>query len=68
MDWSENGIGRCASCISKLGALSRSSTTTANTPGAPHAFSSPWYMDANSAGKKIVTECLKHFFGGMVLR
>lgn len=41
--WSvEPGMGRCASCISKLGALSRSSTA-ANTPGA--GFSPAWVMD-----------------------
>ncbi|CAH1400275.1 unnamed protein product, partial [Nezara viridula] len=41
--WSmEPGMGRCASCISKLGAMSRSSTA-ANTPAA--AFSPAWVMD-----------------------
>ncbi|XP_073991407.1 uncharacterized protein isoform X3 [Rhodnius prolixus] len=38
----EPGLGRCASCISKLGAMSRSSTA-ANTPGA--GFSPAWVMD-----------------------
>lgn len=45
--WSAAGnvsLERCMSCISKLGALSRSSTA-ALTPGAKH-FSPAWTMDA----------------------
>lgn len=45
--WNGNGnvmLERCMSCISKLGALSRSSTA-ALTPGAKH-FSPAWTMEA----------------------
>ncbi|XP_045774631.1 uncharacterized protein LOC123873693 [Maniola jurtina] len=45
--WNGNGnvmLERCMSCMSKLGALSRSSTA-ALTPGAKH-FSPAWTMDA----------------------
>ncbi|XP_013193751.1 uncharacterized protein LOC106137463 [Amyelois transitella] len=47
--WNASGnvtLERCMSCISKLGALSRSSTA-ALTPGAKH-FSPAWTMDAVS--------------------
>uniref|UniRef100_A0A1B6CQJ2 Uncharacterized protein n=2 Tax=Clastoptera arizonana TaxID=38151 RepID=A0A1B6CQJ2_9HEMI len=40
----ENSLERCASCISKLGALSRSSTT-ANTPGT--GFMPAWTIENN---------------------
>lgn len=54
----EPGLGRCASCISKLGAMSRSSTA-ANTPGA--GFSPAWVMDNpnNCHGKLFVCLMLK---------
>lgn len=42
----ESALERCASCISKLGALSRSSTA-ANTPGT--GFSPAWTMETSSA-------------------
>ncbi|KAG8327127.1 Protein Dok-7 [Homalodisca vitripennis] len=43
----DNSMGRCTSCISKLGALSRSSTVT-NTPGS--GFTPAWTMDTDSLG------------------
>nr|XP_026487996.1 uncharacterized protein LOC113394791 isoform X1 [Vanessa tameamea] len=54
--WNGNGnvmLERCMSCISKLGALSRSSTA-ALTPGAKH-FSPAWTMEAVNETHNEVT-------------
>ncbi|KAL1123046.1 hypothetical protein AAG570_002134, partial [Ranatra chinensis] len=48
----EAGLGRCASCISKLGAMSRSSTA-ANTPAT--GFSPAWIMETSSVSRKFIT-------------
>lgn len=55
--WNGNGnvmLERCMSCISKLGALSRSSTA-ALTPGAKH-FSPAWTMEALDESEVGTTE------------
>lgn len=60
--WNGNGnvmLERCMSCISKLGALSRSSTA-ALTPGAKH-FSPAWTMEAVD---ETHTEAIVHDTGG----
>ncbi|XP_024086265.1 uncharacterized protein LOC106668392 [Cimex lectularius] len=52
----DRGIGRCASCISKLGAMSRSSTA-ANTPGGA-GLNPAWVMDsASHGGRSSVVNC-----------
>jgi len=48
----ETALERCASCISKLGALSRSSTM-ANTPGSI-GFNPAWTMDNNVSSRKFI--------------
>ncbi|XP_054267887.1 uncharacterized protein LOC128989838 isoform X2 [Macrosteles quadrilineatus] len=45
----ESSMGRCTSCISKLGALSRSSTVT-NPPGSGTGFTPAWTMDTDNLG------------------
>lgn len=47
-------MGRCTSCISKLGALSRSSTLT-NTPGlgTVSVFTPAWTMDTDGHGQEL---------------
>ncbi|XP_060850544.1 uncharacterized protein LOC132929305 isoform X1 [Rhopalosiphum padi] len=50
----ETALERCASCISKLGALSRSSTM-ANTPGSI-GFNPAWTMDNNVSSLNYIPE------------
>ncbi|XP_050424964.1 uncharacterized protein LOC126836042 isoform X2 [Adelges cooleyi] len=50
----ETALERCASCISKLGALSRSSTM-ANTPGSV-GFNPAWTMDNNVSTLNYIPE------------
>ncbi|KAL5244544.1 hypothetical protein ACI65C_011954 [Semiaphis heraclei] len=50
----ETALERCASCISKLGALSRSSTM-ANTPGSM-GFNPAWTMDNNVSSMNYIPE------------
>ncbi|XP_025422670.1 uncharacterized protein LOC112692272 [Sipha flava] len=50
----ETALERCASCISKLGALSRSSTM-ANTPGSI-GFNPAWTMDNNVSSLNFIPE------------
>lgn len=52
----EAALARCVSCMSKLGALSRSSTA-ALTPGAKH-FSPAWTMEALTERTQASTSCV----------
>lgn len=52
----QNSMERCMSCISKLGALSRSSTM-AQTPGTP-----AWTSDSNNACKVLSFDNFMTYF------